>query len=62
MVFCGYILQTGLIDDNWDEKNQRFRFAKESGIDIKYRFINYLNVSLDNKCPSIDIYYPKRTK
>jgi len=38
------------------------RTKKKSGIDINYPVISYFDVVLDNKYPSIDIYYPKSTK
>ena len=34
---------------------------KKSCADINYPFINYLDVDLDNRYLSIDIYYPKST-
>ncbi len=35
---------------------------KKSGIDTNYRIINYIDVDLDNKYLSMDIFYPKSTK
>ncbi len=35
---------------------------KKSGIDINYPVINYIDVDLDNRYLSMDIFYPKSTK
>ena len=35
---------------------------KKTGIDINYPVINYIDVDMDNRYLSKDIFYPKSTK
>jgi hypothetical protein len=46
----------------YNEADIDIKDEKKSEIDINYLVINYIDAVLDKIYPSIDIFYPKRTK
>ncbi len=51
-----------LLVDGPDKADVDTKDEKKSGIDINYPVINYIDVNLDNRYLSMDIFYPKSTK
>ena len=52
----------GLLVYGTDRVDVDTKDEKKSGIDMFYPVINYIDVDLDIKYLSRDIYYPKSTK